>query len=456
MSKKKLAFIICIIGILLNLLIINHEADFGSAYMDFNVTLEGDSKGTYQVYYGTTREFVEENSDQVEYTKAGKEQTVSFSVPSDTDYIRFDFSDEISSVKIRDMEFVYWNDKISLSNDVFSQGELNNVKEIKETSEGLQITTMGNDASCSFSVIDLQLEEMGIKVLGMLDIIKKVGICVFLDVILVFFVKYFEKFMILPIELYRNRRLILKLAKNDFKTKYAGSYLGIIWAFVQPIVTVLVYWFVFQVGLRSGDIGNFPFVLWLISGLVPWFFFQDALNSGTNALIEYNYLVKKVVFKISILPIIKILSALFVHAFFLAFAIILFSCYGYFPDLYSLQVIYYTLCMFVLELGLCYFTCSVVVFFRDLTQIIGIFLQVGVWITPIMWNIEKVPGKFQWLFRINPMYYIVNGYRDSLINKVWFWEKFYTTAGFWLLTIAIFGIGALVFKRLKVHFADVL
>ena len=120
-----------------------------------------------------------------------------------------------------------------------------------------------------------------------------------------------------------NRRLIWKLAKNDFKTRYAGSYFGVVWAMVQPVVIVLVYWFVFSVGLRAGNVMDYPFVLYLISGIVPWFFFQDALNGGTNALIEYNYLVKKVVFKISVLPIVKIISALYVHIFFVVFSLIL-------------------------------------------------------------------------------------------------------------------------------------
>ena len=120
----------------------------------------------------------------------------------------------------------------------------------------------------------------------------------------------------LPAELYKNRRLVFKLAKNDFKTKYAGSYLGIVWAFVQPIVTILVYWFVFSVGFRSGtgDLGV-PFVLYLVAGIVPWFFFQDALIGGTNSLLEYNYLVKKVVFNISVLPVVKIISRCLCTAF---------------------------------------------------------------------------------------------------------------------------------------------
>ena len=83
-----------------------------------------------------------------------------------------------------------------------------------------------------------------------------------------------NKILALPMELYHNRKLIFSLAKNDFKTKYAGSYLGIVWAFIQPIVTILVYWFVFSVGLKAGTVSNYPFVLYLVSGIVPGFSFR--------------------------------------------------------------------------------------------------------------------------------------------------------------------------------------
>ena len=143
-------------------------------------------------------------------------------------------------------------------------------------------------------------------------------------------------------DIYKNRRLVAKLAKNDFKTRYAGSYLGIVWAFIQPVITILVYWFVFSVGFRSGtgDLGV-PFVLYLVAGIVPWFFFQDALIGGTNSLLEYSYLVKKVVFKISILPIIKLVAATFIHAFFVGVLLIIAMMYGYMPNLYSLQILSY-------------------------------------------------------------------------------------------------------------------
>ena len=300
------------------------------------------------------------------------------------------------------------------------------------------------------------------------EIIKKIISCVILNAIYIVFMIGYDKIVVLPVELWQNRHLIWKLSKNDFKTRYAGSYLGIFWAFVQPVITVVLYWFVFTIAIPSratnlnGDLKELPYVLWLIAGIVPWFYFSEALSSGTNALLEYNYLVKKVVFKISILPIIKIISALFVHTFFILFTLILYSCYGMYPDLYTLQIIYYSFCMFVFTLGLCYITCSIVIFFRDLGQIISIVLQVGIWATPILWNLNSVIGAhpdYAWmkiLFKLNPMNYIVEGYRNALIDKIWFFETFYSTAYFWILTLCMFAVGALVFKRLKVHFADVL
>ena len=271
------------------------------------------------------------------------------------------------------------------------------------------------------------------------------------------FVRFYDRIVILPAELFQNRELIWKLAKNDFRSKHAGSYLGVVWAFVQPVVSVLVYWFVFTIGGRapSGDTG-YPFVLWLIVGIVPWFFFADALGQGTSALLSYQYLVKKVVFKISILPIIKIISSFFVHVFLVAVTLILLILNGFFPSLYWIQIFYFSFCAFLLVLGMSYITCSVVVFFRDLGQIISIALQVGVWITPIMWDIESLSRPWQIVFKLNPVYYLVDGYRMALLDRMWFWEHFYSTAYFWIFTVVMFLFGALVFKRLKVHFADIL
>ena len=195
----------------------------------------------------------------------------------------------------------------------------------------------------------------------------------------------------IPRELVANRSLLWSLGKNDFKQKFAGSYLGVIWAFVQPIVTVLVYWFVFQMALNVGTQATkagiqAPYVLWLLGGLVPWFFFNDALVNGANALISYEYLVKKVVFQVSILPVVKVFSSLFVHIFFVVFTLLMYALYGYFPTVYMLQIVYYFAAMLVLSLGLVYLCAALTALFRDMSQLITIALQVLIWMTPIAGN----------------------------------------------------------------------
>ncbi len=291
--------------------------------------------------------------------------------------------------------------------------------------------------------------------------IKKIIACLIIVVSDIVALRLYDKITVLPKELWQNRKLIWKLAQNDFRTRYAGSSMGRVWAFVQPVVTVVVYYFVFDVVFNSraqlvASGIKVPYVLWLTAGLVPWFYFSEALGSGTSALLEYNYLVKKVVFKISILPIIKVIAATFIHVFFAAVLLILYFIYQEPLSLHLLQLIYYSFCMFVFVLAISYATCAIVVFFRDLSQIISIALQIGMWGTPILWDISMVPEQFRFFFKLNPVYYIVNGYRSALFEHQWFWEDFYSTMYFWIVTAVIFGVSSLIFKRLKVHFADVL
>lgn len=262
-----------------------------------------------------------------------------------------------------------------------------------------------------------------------------------------------------------NLKLIWTLSKNDFKAKFAGSFLGVLWAFVQPVVTVLVYWIVFEKALNVGTQGtkegiSAPFVLWLSCGIVPWFYFSEVVGSGTICLIEYKYLVQKVVFNVRALPVVKAVSGLFVHIFFVIFALILSSIYGFYPSIYTLQVVYYSFALMMFTLGFVYLTASLTVFFRDLKQIVTILLQVWIWATPIMWNFdaiaERMPRVVQVILKANPLYYVCQGYRDAIIYRVAFWQHIDTTIVFWIVTIFLFVIGKGVFKKLQPNFADLL
>ena len=117
--------------------------------------------------------------------------------------------------------------------------------------------------------------------------LKSISGCLMLALVTIVFTVFYDLLTTLPVELFQNRRLIIRLSKNDFRKRYAGSYLGVVWALVPPIITVLMYWFVFdkifgssRQFVREGV--EVPYVLFLTSGLVPWFFFSDAISGGTR------------------------------------------------------------------------------------------------------------------------------------------------------------------------------
>lgn len=288
-------------------------------------------------------------------------------------------------------------------------------------------------------------------------LIYKSLLCLIVDIFAVFCIRNIETLFRIPLDIYRDRSMFWDLAKNDLQARFAGSYFGIFWAFVQPLITVVLYWFVFQVGLRAGNVSEYPFILYLMSGLVPWFYFSEALMGATNSLFEYSYLVKKVIFNVGILPVIKVTSSIFVHLFFVALLMVVCAVYGFTPDPYCLQIIYYIMCMALLVLGVSYITSACTAFFRDMAQIVNIALTIGIWILPIMWNPATIlSSKLILIFEMNPLYYIIDGFRDALLVKRWFWDKPVWTMYFWIICILLYIWGAKLFNRLKVHFPDVL
>lgn len=255
----------------------------------------------------------------------------------------------------------------------------------------------------------------------------------------------------------KNKKIVLlfELAKNDIKSKYANSFLGIIWAFVLPLITIFVFWYVFQMGFKNDPVANAPFILWFAVAYVPWIFFTDVLTSGCNCFVEYSYLVKKIKFQIGVIPAVKLVSAMFVHLFFIVFIFGMMLFYKCPLSIYNVQAVYYTIALSVFSLGLVYLLSSFTVFFKDMTSIVNIIVQIGFWITPIMWNEATMLDEgVRKVLAVNPIHYIVTGYRDSFIDQIWFWEHPGQTIYFWVLTAVIFVFGVLAYKKLGPFFAD--
>ncbi|WP_442633258.1 ABC transporter permease [Peptoanaerobacter stomatis] len=418
------------------------------------ISVKSEKKDIYQVFYSEDSTFSEEKSESLNYTNIGQFEELDFNIPSNIKFLRIDLGMDKGNIVVDYIKFKYLCKEYPLFLKDIQFMQTNEIGNIEVNDDNISFKSLGQDPSV---VLEVKEYINSITNNDKVNFLIKVFFCILVDIMLIILIKKSGSVLQLVTDLNNNRTLIWNLAKNDFKTKYAGSYLGIIWAFINPLITILIYWFVFQYGLKAGSpVQDTSFIFWLMSGLIPWFFFQDALLNATNCMLEYSYLVKKVVFKISVLPIIKIISAIFVHLAFIIFLIVVGIIQGKYPDIMNVQLIYYSLCTFFLVLGLSYATSSIILFFRDLSQLIGIFLQIGMWMTPIMWSYTIVPEKFQWIAKLNPMYYIVEGYRDALINKIWFWNRYFQTVYFWVLAIGIFVLGSIIFKKLKPHFSDVL
>ena len=256
--------------------------------------------------------------------------------------------------------------------------------------------------------------------------------------------------------IFLQKYLIISMAKREVTTQYVGSLLGFIWTFINPMVMIFVFWVVFSIGFRVQPRNDVPFVVWLTAGMAAWSVFAEIVNGSAGTIVSNAYLIKKTLFHSQILPVIKIIACLITHSIFLFVLIGLIILQRMHFSFYYFQFVYYLFCMCILALGLGWAVSALNPFIRDIGQIVAVIIQIGFWATPIFWDISMMPPKIQIVLKLNPMFYIVQGYRDSFVYFVPFWKHPYQTLYFWVVTIAIFIMGALIFKKLKPQFPDVL
>lgn len=416
--------------------------------------LEYSQDDNCQIYYADNIENIGDYNSEIVSIESGKKSKVRVEWKSYDKILRIDLGSCYQQVKLSDLRVEGIHSVKGTYHEVGNVLGSNEIKyEYSEAGEIL-IENMGSDPYIYFDLTEV-LNTLDQKVKLMMSLLNVmiavgIGICVY------FQYAHMKILIFWTLDILKNARLILDLAISDFKSRYASSYLGMIWAFVQPVVSVLIYVIVFGYGFKSTPIKDFPFVLWLVAGIVPWFYFSDALTMATNSLREYSYLVKKVVFEIKILPLVKIVAAAIVHLFFVLVAVILYISNGYMPTVFYFQIIYYMVCATVLALGISYLTSALNVFVPDLSQVINIGLQFGMWMTPIMWNSDMFGNRIERIIKFNPLFYIVEGYRDCFFNKILFWDKPGLTLYFWTFSILCLILGMYTFRKLEKHFADVL
>lgn len=243
----------------------------------------------------------------------------------------------------------------------------------------------------------------------------------------------------------------------DIRKKYTGNLLGISWAILSPAFSISLIFFVFKYGLKTSHLEGVSFLYWLIAGMLSWLYFSDALSNGIHAFVENSYLITKVQFPIEILPVVRVTSPILIHLLLLFFFLLgLLISKEVSISIYWFQLIYYIFCSYALSLSITFTVATFFVFVRDVQNFLQVFLQLLYWVTPIFWSPTLLPEKFQSLILFNPLYYIIQGYRDSIFHQVPIWEKKSGMLYFWIVTILIYLFGKIIFKKLKPQFADVL
>jgi len=261
-------------------------------------------------------------------------------------------------------------------------------------------------------------------------------------------------------ELLKYLKIIISMGKKEFQNDYAGSALGMVWGVIKPFMMVFVYWFVFSIGMRQGDIAeNIPYIPWLIAGVFFWTFLSDSLVQGTGAIRNNSHLVKKVVFPVSILPSIRIFTNLLNHLIFMGLAIILMLFQGIQFNLYAIQTIYYLAAGVIFTVGVTRLLAAMAVMSVDILHFIQTIMQLLFWGTPVIWDPLTMSARSALLaqvVKINPYYYLVQGYRESLFFNIGFWQQPGYTLYFWGVTLVIYLFGSYYYAKNRNEFADVL
>ena len=254
----------------------------------------------------------------------------------------------------------------------------------------------------------------------------------------------------------QQRHIVRELVRRDFQNKYLASYLGLPWAFIVPGMSIFVMWFALTYGLRVGPTADgLHFGVWFICGMVPWLFISESISSSVGSLLEYGFLIRKTAFRVSIVPLIKILTAFVIHLVFVGVLIGVCIAYDFKPSVYWLQIPYLMAATLVLLLGIAWLLSALNVFTRDTGQVVYVLLPILTWLTPIMWPYSILQGNMRFMALLNPFFYITEGYRSILLYNKSVFANYELTLFFWGVTLAFFVTGAWVFKKLSPHFADV-
>lgn len=249
--------------------------------------------------------------------------------------------------------------------------------------------------------------------------------------------------------LYQYRELLKTNVKKEIRGKYKNSFLGVLWSFLNPLLQIAVYAIVFPLILRNTQEN---YVIFLCCGLIPWTFFSTAITRASFTMVENENILKKVYFPREILPI-SVVTSEAVNFMISTIIILTFVIFGGLGI--TKYVLFYPIILvvqYLLVLAISLIVSSICVYIRDLQHFIGIFIQLLFYATPVVYSAETIPENFAWVLKINPMTYIIDGYRNIFYNQTAPDVK--ALLILLLILIVAIAVGYVIFNKLQKGFAE--
>ncbi|OUN84112.1 ABC transporter permease [Gemmiger sp. An50] len=254
-----------------------------------------------------------------------------------------------------------------------------------------------------------------------------------------------------------NWKRLVRLAQYELKSQNSGTMLGFLWNFLNPVLQIFVYWFVFAIGLNaSPPRGGYPYIVWMVVGIIPWFYINAVLMGTSTSIYAYSGVLKRMPFPMSLVPVKTVLANFIGHvwAMLVVFAVVLLSGHGISP--YVIQLPYFFLCSIAFLTGYGLLVSSITVLFKDFQKILTSVIRLLFYITPVVWTQDNLSGPLKFVLRLNPLAYIIDGYRESILYGYplsYHWKQ---ALYFWAVTLILFVWGCCVHMKFRKQFIDLI
>ena len=256
-------------------------------------------------------------------------------------------------------------------------------------------------------------------------------------------------------QVWQNRVRMLRIVWFDIKIENRNLYLGTLWKIIAPLIQLGIFWFAFGIGIRGGaPIDGIPFLAWLLAGLVPWSFISRGITSGATSISSKAGVIFKIKYPVATIPIGTILMTLYDNLIMLGIMTIIYLLHGIFPSLYWLNLVYYNIFIFAFLASLALVTSVIVQLAKDFGRLISSLLQLLMFFTPIFWQEGYIPEWARPVFAMNPVRYVVNGYRRALLFQGNFYERPLPMAFFWGMTLGLLILGCQLQRKYATRLID--